>query len=654
MKKSKLWFFASAALVLFAGCSNDNSEGIGKYTFHTAISAPSTWSPTDWKMAGEGLVLARTVSGLYDFVLNDSGDGFETVCELAEKFPVDVTKEYAGNKKYGVPASAKNGWAWRVKLIENATWEDGEPITSEDFVYSMQQFLNPEMKNYRASNWYEGIFSLANAKGYYDGEIKNWSDVGLVADDEYTLTFILTKSISKFFAEYALADVMLLKSDLYEVNKISTGDIVKSSYGTTMQKFASYGPYKITAYQADKFIHLEKNEAWYGWTDGRHEDEYQTTGYDIQFITDHNTILNLFLQGNLDDTALTVTDLQRFGNSEWRVNTPQSYTWRLSFNTDMKTLKDEESEGINHSILAYKNFRKGIALSLDRRKYVDTISPAAEPGYGLLNYLYIAEPENGTLYRNTKEAQKVFLELYNAENLEDITGYDIVQARVYIQSAYDEALFRGDIREGDRVQIDYHTYNTSETNMRTVSFLQDAVNEASVGTSLEGLITVKQITDENYMANMTAGKVDLAMSAWGGNSFDPYATLWCYCSPEAIQEYGFDSKKTFAEIELNGKKEKRNLYEWYVELCEGKYVTADTSVRNKILASCEKTLLETYVMIPVTYSTSVSLNSQRVVEGTDTFINDIVKFGGERKRRFTMDDAEWAAYCKRNRNQLVY
>ena len=83
-------------------------------------------------------------------------------------------------------------------------------------------------------------------------------------------------------------------------------------------------------------------------------------------------------------------------------------------------------------------------------------------------------------------------------------------------------------------------------------------------------------------------------------------------------------------------------------------MTAETSVRNKILASCEKTLLETYVMIPVTYSTSVSLNSQRVVEGTDTFINDIVKFGGERKRRFTMDDAEWAAYCKRNRNQLVY
>lgn len=637
----------------FSSCKK-NIEGVGKYTYRLANTAPSTWNPTDWKTGGEGFIISRTGSGLYDFALNKTHDGYETVCELAEDFPEDVTELYAGNKKYGVPSSAKKGWAWKIKLIKNAKWDDGTPITAASIEYSIKQFLNPKMKNYRASTWYEGPSALANAKAYYDGKITDWSDVGFEMEDDYTITFILTKEQTFFLVCYSLGDLLLVKEDLYEANKKQTGDIIKSSYGTSLETSASYGPYKITSYQPDKMIVLEKNENWYGWTDGRHEGQYQTTGYEVQFITDHNTVLNLFLQGKLDATGLSVTDLHRFGNSDFRQTTPESYTWRFSFNSDKKTLKDEETPGVNHSILSYIDFRHGITLALDRQKFVNLTSPASEPGYGLLNHAYIANPETGETYRSTKEAESILLELYETDNISDITGYDIEKARSYIQKAYDLALKNGDIQPNDKVQIDFHTYNTSDGNMRNVSFFQDAVNDASIGTSLEGKIFVKQITDENYLSTMTQGKVDVAISAWGGSTMNPYDTLWCYASPEAIQEYGFNSRKEMVTINIDGKNITHSLYDWYLKLCEGEYITAPYTTRNTILARCEKAILENYCAVPLRYSTATSLISHRIQEASDTYINSLVEFGGERFRKFLMDDAEWDAYCKRNKNQLSY
>ncbi|MCR5606202.1 MAG: hypothetical protein K6F69_05225, partial [Treponema sp.] len=61
-----------------------------------------------------------------------------------------------------------------------------------------------------------------------------------------------------------------------------------------------------------------------------------------------------------------------------------------------------------------------------------------------------------------------------------------------------------------------------------------------------------------------------------------------------------------------------------------------------------------YNMIPLMYDAVASLNSQRTIEGTDTFINEDVMFGDCRFRTFTMDDAEWEAYCTKQNNQLKY
>lgn len=153
------------------------------YTYRTSIGGLSSlnWNPHTWEENTDNTVMGYINVGFYDFVLNSTGDGYVIVPELATFVPnstdlfTDVTKEYVG--KYGVKSS-DSAKAFRIYLNPNATWETGEKITAEDYIYSTQQLLNPLMFNRRSDSAYGGDFSIYGAKKYlYSQEEQIFSPV---------------------------------------------------------------------------------------------------------------------------------------------------------------------------------------------------------------------------------------------------------------------------------------------------------------------------------------------------------------------------------------------------------------------------------------------------------------------------------------------
>lgn len=621
------------------------------YTYRTTGSSPSSWSPTDCQTTSDSFPITYTADALFEFNLNETRDGYVIEPGMATEMPEDVTRSYAG--RYGVPEDATEGYAWKVHLRDDLCWDNGEKIDASSFEYSAQQFLNPKMKNFRASTFYEDSLPLAGGEEYYQGT-GAWEDVGFIKDGDLEFTLVLTTSLSPFMFLYNSTSFNLMRKDLYEANKKESGDIIKSSYGTSVETSASYGPYKISQFQADKSMTFVRNENWRGYRDAKYEGQYQTTSIYMQYIVEHQTVISLFLQGELDDTSLDAKDLEKYGSSEYRLITPLPYTWKFSFNMDRDSLMKENTDGENHLAISNINFRKGVSLALDRQKYCDTVTIGSTPGYGLISNSYVSNPDTNELYRNTAEAKAAMVDFYGADTYEDITGYDIDAARDCFKKAYEELLTGGDVRPGDRFYIDFHTFSNDDVYMRTVAYIQDAVDSAAKGTPFEGRVTVRQVTDQDYYDNMRNGNVDLAMTAWGGASFDPYGVLWCYCTSDALNEYGFDPVAEVHTIELNGNRVTKSMNAWYKALCSGEYSSAPYAVRNKILASCEEKLLSYYNMIPLRYHNSNSMISQRVVNGADFYINDLVKRGGIQYMTYTMDDDEWAAYCEENNRQLRY
>ena len=75
----------------------------------------------------------------------------------------------------------ESGKAFRIALNPDAKWQDGSPITADDYIYSLKALLDPQLMNYRASSVYNGTAPIYNAKNYlYSGQTIMVSDGTLI------------------------------------------------------------------------------------------------------------------------------------------------------------------------------------------------------------------------------------------------------------------------------------------------------------------------------------------------------------------------------------------------------------------------------------------------------------------------------------------
>ncbi|MBQ4085004.1 MAG: hypothetical protein IJC54_00340, partial [Clostridia bacterium] len=131
--------------------------------FTGAITSETDWNPHTWETNDDGNIMSMMTMGFYNFVLNSDKTGYSIVPEMAADYPVDVTAEYVGT--YGVE-EGETAKAWRIALNKDAAWQNGVAIDADDYIYSMQQQLNPKMLNRRADSYYDGDFSIVGAKAY--------------------------------------------------------------------------------------------------------------------------------------------------------------------------------------------------------------------------------------------------------------------------------------------------------------------------------------------------------------------------------------------------------------------------------------------------------------------------------------------------------
>lgn len=148
------------------------------YTFKDyAQSLGNDWNPHTWENSGDSAILNYLSTPLVNLTIENSEEAkYQWIYEMATAV-TDTTKDnQADLTKFGciLPDDKKasditEGYIFDITLRQGAKWEDGTPINADTYVYSMQQLLNPEMKNYRANTYWSGDSAIAGAKAYYYG-----------------------------------------------------------------------------------------------------------------------------------------------------------------------------------------------------------------------------------------------------------------------------------------------------------------------------------------------------------------------------------------------------------------------------------------------------------------------------------------------------
>ena len=789
---------------VYPGISGKDYTDPEYYTYqdYTGGTTDMKWSTHTWETNEDSAILDYISAGFYTFALNSTKDGWSVVCEMASELPVDVTSEYVG--KYGIE-EGDTLKAWKIKLNENACWEDGTPINADSYIYSYKELLDPLMKNRRADSVYAGDFQIVGAKNYfYQGQSKtgsledegyaisdlvlgadgvyttpegepvyvavdsadgfshmdgntlkfyveyygdsyfdltNWdalvaamdetgkapltedtlayltsticgnaawgetdgstlpayctftrtyaamdfSEVGIIKTGEYEIVLISTLPIENpnYYVPYNLSGTYLVYESLWESCKSYwdadgnqvTADAdniasITTNYCTNVETTKSYGPYKLSYFELDKQYNLTRNDKWYGYSDGKHLGEDQTDEISVQVIADHATALMAFQAGMIDGVGLQQEDMEKYGSSDYLVYTPESYTTKLTFNTDVEALTSHET---GCQVLANANFRKAFSLAIDRNTFCSSYTAGHLPGYGLLNTMYVYDPFSGATYRGTDGAMDALVQLYGLtygedgeygdleEAYEAITGYDMTAAKALMAQAYDECVSSGLYDGSSNITLEICVYNSDEIYVKMFNFFNDALKAACVGSGFEGKVELVMKADADYYNTMYSGNTDIIFSTWGGAAYSPYSMLdqvYCDASDGSgnQQEYGFDTTKVMVTINVDGHEVTASLHDWAAwagakeitltsddgELTLARFGEYDADTRSAMFSKLEYAYLAFYATTPLYYRNSVSIHSQKINYGTDEYV-DLVGRGGLQFVTYNYTDTEWAA-----------
>lgn len=174
-----------------------------EFTYHLSMAAsPINWNAHAWEMNNESTLMSFIEMPMTDVTIAEDGVNFEWVFEGATGIE-DVTATYPDREKWLTPDADGNlpteKLIYKISLNPDAKWADGTPINADTYIYSMQQMLNPAMKNYRANSYFEGDTAIKNAKLYYNNDQAGKPMYGPANENEADVYYLNLSESCVFF-----------------------------------------------------------------------------------------------------------------------------------------------------------------------------------------------------------------------------------------------------------------------------------------------------------------------------------------------------------------------------------------------------------------------------------------------------------------------
>lgn len=258
------WFvvFMAAFGLLLAACAADEKPGsdsgstdVSKAPASEQVlrlriqGEPKTIDPQLTNQASEISVTRALFSGLFSY-----NEDLEVIPNLAVEMPSIANG--------GI---SEDGLIYTIKLNPDAMWSDGQPVTAQDFVYSMKRALDPSL----AGSYATFFYSLTGAAEYNsalgtpeepltpsEAELSTMRDgIGVSAKDDHTVIYQLTQPNPSFLNLLALWTAFPVRQDVVE------------KYGDTWTEAETNvgnGPFMLSEWTHGERMVFQPNPYWFG------------------------------------------------------------------------------------------------------------------------------------------------------------------------------------------------------------------------------------------------------------------------------------------------------------------------------------------------------------------------------------------------------
>ena len=177
--------------------------------------------------------------------------------------------------------TSEDGTVWTFHLGEDRKWSDGEPVTADQYVYSLRRSAAPETG---CPNSYF-VTPILNYDAVSAGDMRP-DQLGVKALDEHTLEITLTNPMPSFLESTDASIFYPQRQDIVE----KYGD----QYGADADKIVYNGPFVVSEWIHNSSIKLEKNEEYWD------KDNVELSYVSYQIMSDDSARANAFESGQID------------------------------------------------------------------------------------------------------------------------------------------------------------------------------------------------------------------------------------------------------------------------------------------------------------------------------------------------------------------
>ncbi len=685
-------FVESAKLLLNPEANNKRADSL--YSGDLVVVGAKNYLYSEKTVAEQNF---DAKSGTFKYDISDlivDGNGNYLVPETNQKVWISLEDDlgWLGGKEGATLTNFVNNYG--AASFDMTAWEalaalknsDGRVALTEETLPLLTALIS--VPAWGEGEGYEPVYLFYDV--YY--EKTEWEDVAVLATDaegeDLELTLVLTKPLSGFYLHYSLTSTWLVKTDLYEDCITIENGLYNCTYGTSAATTPSYGPYKLTYFQADKQFKLEKNMNWYGHAD--HPELYQTTHIQYDWVEESSTRLEMFLAGQLDTYGLQAEDMDTYQASDYCYYATGASTFFVALNPNLSALEASqalEGENINKTILTVKEFRQALSLGLDRLAFALATSPTNSPAFGMFSNNIIYAPETGDSYRSTEQAKDVLIDFWGLadyvgegklyetkdEAIASITGYNPTMAKEKLIEAYNKAIAQGLMDADDVVEIKIGLPSASSSFYNNgYDFLVNCYTALAVGTPLEGKITFEKddTVGDDFAGSLRTNKVDMLFGVgWEGAALNPYSLIGAYTEPDYQYDPAWDTSSDLLEITIDGETYSATVLDWTyalggepitivnVETKEASEFAAgsdvDVETRLAILSALEGAVLSRYDLIPLIDDASATLKGMQINYYTEEYIFGM-GHGGLKYYTYNFTDMQWDNFVKEAGGVLNY
>ena len=470
------------AALAIAGAMSLSGCGGSKSNTEPAADSTKAAENGDTKKSGDGkkiltIQLGPDVESI-DPALNSAVDGANYILYAFENL-LKIDKE--GKVVPGLAEKyeiSDDQLTWTFHLRDGLKWSDGSDFTAEDFVYSWQRMVDPNVAAPYAQTVLGMVEGYDEAIGKPDAEGNTTIDpdptkLNVEAPDDKTLIVHMAKPTPYFDKLAAFVSLSPVKKDVVEANP--------DGWSIDPKTYISTGPFKLTEWKPGSYLMFEKNENYWD------ADSVKLDGIKCLLMEDQNAAFSAYESG--DALMIKSIPTQEITTLKERADyhlDPNLGTYYLDLNNTLDEFKDSR-------------VREALSLALDR-KYISEVITAGTytPATG-----FVSEGVtdwDGSDWKDNITDPSIFI------NIDDHAG-NLVKAKELLKEAGYE----------NGVGLPEMVYSTNDASyhMKIAEYLQQAWKELGLN------IKVQPVEWKSFTPQRRSGNYQIARDGWVMDYNDP-------------------------------------------------------------------------------------------------------------------------------------